>query len=387
MDAATTEKDIVIVGGGICGLATALALHRKGITSVVLERSVSLVATGSAITIFTNGWRALDQLGVASRLRQTAIPIHGLREISLDDGSQHKLPIGQEELRCLKRSILIKTLAQDLPAGTLLFGCHVIKVNFDPLTSCHVLHLQDGNFIKAKAVIGCDGANSVVSEFIGLKTTKLLSTCSAIGFTNYPNGHGFDNESIRMGCGGTSVGRIPMDDKLVYWFVGRKWTPQDSSVSKDLEMIRQSTVESVKAFPVEIMEMIERSDVNSLILVRPRYRAPWDILLGSLRKGSVTVAGDAMHVMAPFLGQGGSAALEDAIVLARCLDQKRPIGAALDEYVKQRRMRLVYLSLQTYLTGLLLEPCSGLLRFVCLALLTRLFRDPLGHVCYDCGQL
>lgn len=128
--------------------------HRKGIRSVVLERSESLVATGSAITIFTNGWRALDQLGVASRLRQTAIPIHGLREISLDDGSQHKLPVGQEELRCLKRSILIKTLAQDLPAGTLLFGCHVIKVNFDPLTSCHVLHLQDGNFIKAK-IRGC----------------------------------------------------------------------------------------------------------------------------------------------------------------------------------------------------------------------------------------
>ncbi|CAA3031120.1 FAD-binding domain containing [Olea europaea subsp. europaea] len=72
MDSAEETRDIVIVGGGICGLATALALHRKGLRSIILEKSETLRDTGSAIVIRANGWQALDQLGVASELRQRA---------------------------------------------------------------------------------------------------------------------------------------------------------------------------------------------------------------------------------------------------------------------------------------------------------------------------
>ncbi|MFS7951618.1 putative 3-hydroxybenzoate 6-monooxygenase [Helianthus anomalus] len=69
------DDQVVIIGAGICGLATALALHKKGIKSVVMERSETLRnVTGAAITIPPNGWRALDQLGVANILRHTAVP-------------------------------------------------------------------------------------------------------------------------------------------------------------------------------------------------------------------------------------------------------------------------------------------------------------------------
>ncbi|KAL6965661.1 hypothetical protein U1Q18_036715 [Sarracenia purpurea var. burkii] len=70
------EHEIVIVGGGLCGLATALALHRKGMRSVVLERAETLRASGGALGIFANGWRALHQLGIASHLIQLGRPIH-----------------------------------------------------------------------------------------------------------------------------------------------------------------------------------------------------------------------------------------------------------------------------------------------------------------------
>ncbi|OVA11013.1 Monooxygenase [Macleaya cordata] len=69
------EKEIVIVGGGICGLATALALHKKGMSSIVLERAETVRTAGAAIAIFTNGWHALVQLGLATQLRDKAIPI------------------------------------------------------------------------------------------------------------------------------------------------------------------------------------------------------------------------------------------------------------------------------------------------------------------------
>lgn len=177
----------------------------------------------------------------------------------------------------------------------------------------------------------------------------------------------------------------------------------DSNVWKDPELIRQLALESVKGFPTETIEMIDGSDLKSLSLTHMRYRAPWDILFGKFRKGTVTVAGDAMHVMGPFLGQGGSAGVEDSIVLARCLaptllevnlekgDRSRmvqKVGEALDAYAKERRMRLVRLSTQTYLMGTLLIGSSPMVvKLGVIIAMVALFRDPIGHSRYDCGRL
>ena len=144
------------------------------------------------------------------------------------------------------------------------------------------------------------------------------------------------------------------------------------------------------------MELIKDTDYETLSFTRIRYRRPWDLLLGSFCKGTVTVAGDAMHVMGPFIGQGGSAGLEDAIVLARNLANKmsmtptdpRSIEEALDQYVKERRMRIVRMSTQTYLTGKLITESTPLLvKFACIILMILLFRDASGHTKYDCGTL
>ncbi|XP_035823664.1 monooxygenase 1-like isoform X1 [Zea mays] len=86
---------IVIVGGGICGLATALALHRKGIPSLVLEKSRSLRADGAGIGVHANGWRALEQLGVAAELRETAQLITVYHDVwqQGDKTSREKVPV------------------------------------------------------------------------------------------------------------------------------------------------------------------------------------------------------------------------------------------------------------------------------------------------------
>ena len=54
------------------------------------------------------------------------------------------------EARCLKRSVLMETLANDLPIGTVCFGCRILTVELDPITSYPILQLQDGRVIKAK---------------------------------------------------------------------------------------------------------------------------------------------------------------------------------------------------------------------------------------------
>jgi NADPH-dependent 2,4-dienoyl-CoA reductase/sulfur reductase-like enzyme len=75
--ASTGSKDVVVVGGGIAGLAVSLALHRLGVSSAILEQGRTLRTGGTSLTLFKNGWRVLDSLGVGDELRQDFLPIQG----------------------------------------------------------------------------------------------------------------------------------------------------------------------------------------------------------------------------------------------------------------------------------------------------------------------
>ncbi|GJS00078.1 monooxygenase 1 [Tanacetum coccineum] len=168
------------------------------------------------------------------------------------------------EFRSLKRKDLIDTLYAALPPETVKFGCQLESIKIDPNTTKPVLRFIDGSSIMAKVVIGCDGGKSIVADFLNVKATKMFPLCEVRGFTNYPNGHLFDHEFARFRKDNVLVGRIPINGNMVYWFIAQPYVPT-----------------------------------------------------GKFCKERVVVAGDAMHVMGLFLGQGGSAGLEDAVVLAR----------------------------------------------------------------------
>ncbi|KAB8933558.1 hypothetical protein FH972_026844 [Carpinus fangiana] len=352
MDQAEEMEEIIVVGSGICGLATALSLHRSHFSP---PEQVSL--SGQMVGV------RLISLVLARSSEKLPSTYNGHMTYGLLTASNKKYHSDMcregGETRCLRRSDLITSLAESLPPATIRLGCQILSV-----------------------LIGCDGANSVVADFLQLKPPKLLPSSEVRGFTKFANGHDFGNEFVQVWGDHSIIGRITVDNNLVYWFVTLKVNPRVSVVAKDPELIRQLALESIKGFPAELVSMITKSDRESLSLACLRYRAPWEILLGSFRKGTVTVAGDAMHAMGPFLGQGGSAGIEDAIVLARCLAQKmheidhvktsgrqvmispHKVGEAFDEYVKERRMRLVWLSTQTYLCSLLVKPSSFLVGFV-----------------------
>ncbi|PWA88687.1 Aromatic-ring hydroxylase-like protein [Artemisia annua] len=375
----------------LCDFQTALKrqrapqhLHFTEKGSTVFERSESLRnITGSAIGIRQNGWRALDRLGVADILRHTAALVKR-------DG----------ETRCLRRKDLIDTLFDALPTTTVKFGCQLEFIKIDPNTNKPVLRFIDGSSIIPKVVIGCDGGKSIVADFLNLKPPKMFPLCGVRGLTNYPNGHFFDYEFARFKKGNNLVGRIPINDKLVYWFCAQPYVPRDGRMWEDPEVIRRSCLDLLGDYPQEIKEMIEKADVESLSFSRLRYRTSWDLLTGTFCKGTVIVAGDAMHIMGPFLGQGGSAGLEDDIALARNMAKYgfkhiesgkkvavHGIEEAFNLFVKERRIKVDRLSLQTYLTGMLFGASSWLKKVICIALLSVLFRNRNGHIDYDCGDL
>jgi 2-polyprenyl-6-methoxyphenol hydroxylase-like FAD-dependent oxidoreductase len=177
-----------------------------------------------------------------------------------------------------------------------------------------------------------------------------------------------------------------------------------ADVIKDLKRVRDHALKDLQDVecPAEIMEIVRGSDPESLNLVTELwYRPPWEVVLGSFQRGAVTVAGDAMHAMGPFIGQGGSAGLEDAVVLARSLaraavddgddnarEKKMVVGEAIGEYVRERRPRLALLSLESFVMGaLLVRSPSPVTKLVCVAVLILLGSKSLRHANYDCGRL
>ncbi|KAG2659138.1 monooxygenase 1-like isoform X2 [Panicum virgatum] len=401
---------IVIVGGGICGLATALALHRKGIASLVLEKSEVLRAEGAGIGVQANGWRALEQLGVAGELRKTAGLITSYHDVWMqgDKTTRDRYPV-RTELRCLNRKDLIEALAKDLPAGAIRFGCRIAAVHEDPGGHGAVLTMADGTTINAKVLIGCDGGtNSVVASYLGLPPVRTIPRPVLRGFTSYPHGHPFENEFLRLRVGDFFVGRLTITDNLVHFFVTMP-APSAGLAGADLRDVRDRVQKELedRRCPAEITEVVRGSDPESLNLVTKFwYRPPWEVALGGFRKGAVTVAGDAMHAMGPFIGQGGSAGLEDAVVLARSLARARAgaagggagevddgeaavvAGGAIAAYIRERRLRLALLSLESYVMGVLLvRSPSPAVKLACVAVLLLLGSKSLRHANFDCGRL
>ncbi|KAJ1279572.1 hypothetical protein BS78_04G165400 [Paspalum vaginatum] len=325
----------------------------KGIASLVLEKSKSLRAEGAAIGVHANGWRVLEQLGVAAELRETAYPITAFHDVWLQGNKitrEVQYPV-RTELRCLNRKHLIEALAKDLPAGTIRFGCQIAAIHEDPGSHGALLTMVDGTTIKAKVLIGCEGTYSVVAKYLGLAPVRTIPRPALRGFTRYPHGHAFKNEFLHLSVGDLFIGRLPINDNLVHFFV----TMHDPSteLTRDPKKVRDLVLEDLQGLqcPAEIIELVRESDTESLNLVTKLwYRPPWEVAFGSFQKGTVTIAGDAMHAMGPFIGQGGSSGLEDAIVLARSLaramgvsgsagkdggTRQEMIGEAIGEYIRR----------------------------------------------------
>nr|CAB3489935.1 unnamed protein product [Digitaria exilis] len=385
---------IAIVGGGISGLATSLALHRKGIRSLVLEKSETLRAEGVAITIHANGWRALDSLGVGAELRELATLIT------------------TDELRCLTRKDLIETLANCLPPGAIRFGCHIVAIDAaDASSHGAVLTTVDGRTIKAKVLIGCDGANSVVAKFLGLSMPVQLPCLDILGLTRYPQGHPFGSEYLNILGKGYAFGQIPITENIVHFYVNMPNPSSTGATNKDASRGKDHVLRKLEECqcPAQIVEAIRSIDQESMkILTKIWYMPPWRLVLGRFQRRTVTVAGDAMHVMGPFNGQGGSVALEDAVVLARSLSmavpagggvdaaamvmtdhglQKEVISAAIGRYVRERRPRVAKLSLECFVIGTLLGTKSLVKRLICVGVLAVLGNMSGFKANYDCGPL
>lgn len=152
--------------------------------------------------------------------------------------------------------------------------------------------------------------------------------------------------------------------------------------------------------PKQVIDAIEKTHNESIASSPLRFRSPLNILFGNISKENVCVAGDALHPMTPDIAQGGNAALEDGVTLARCLSRAllrnapnekegyNNIKEGLDKYAKERRWRSFELITTAYIVGVIQEGRGTVSKFI----RDKLWSPYLAGIVlkraeFDCGKL
>ncbi|CBI37629.3 hypothetical protein VitviT2T_005833 [Vitis vinifera] len=398
------EEEVVIVGAGIAGLATAVALKRVGIRALVLERSDCLRATGAALTLFPNAWRALDALGVSHKLT----PLYAVREKSyvtnVTTGAIQEVSLSRNNRGgpiTVHRKALLESLAEELPSNSIRFSSKLIsfEVEAQAEEGLYIIRLEDGTVITAKVLIGCDGVHSLVARKLGLAEPVNSGRSAVRGLAVFQEGHGLGDEVQQFLDVNIRAGMVPLNDKEIYWFLTFKSTLQGEAMARDPEQIQRQVIENfAKNFPPTYAEVVRHCDLSTLTWAPLLMRLPWHLIFGNVSKGTMTVAGDAMHPMTPDLGQGGCSALEDAVVLGRhignsFIDNGRlvpgAVAGAIEGYVKERRWRTTGLITGSYISGWAQLGGDGWLMklFRDVIFYRFIFKRLVGGADYDCGKL
>ncbi|KAK7280582.1 hypothetical protein RJT34_25646 [Clitoria ternatea] len=303
---------------------------------------------------------------------------------------------------------MLEALANELPSGTIRYLSKVVAI--EEFGFHKIIHLADGTIIKTKVLIGCDGVDSLVAKWIGFKQASFVGRCATRGYLESKGTHGLEPSIMQYFGKGFRAGVIPCDDRGVSWFF--TWTPtsQDKETVENPAKLKQFVLNKLQNMPIDVRSIIEETDINSFLPYPLRYRHPWELMFGNISKGNVCVVGDAFHPMTPDIGQGGCCALEDAIVLARCLAEAfskesmrdikvmdeeekakelyKKIEGSLKKYADVRRWRSIDLVASSYMAGYIQQSESKLATF----LRDNILAGFLGSLLlkksnYDCGKL
>ncbi|MGA5761290.1 FAD-dependent monooxygenase [Nonomuraea bangladeshensis] len=321
----------IVVGGGIGGLAAAVALRRIGWRATVLERAGELREIGAGMSQAPNALRALEELGVGGQARAAGVPTFSAGNLRLPDGRylQRARPGDPTPLLAFHRADLHKLLLEGVPDGWLRTGTEVTGLRQDERG---VTVVWDGGEARADLVIGADGIRSTVRRLLwpGTPPPRFLGRTAWLGIA--PAG-GLPG-SITMGSGGYFLIH-PISRGRAYWaYVTTadrpevRYEKEKAEAARRLAAWHEPIPELIAATPDEAVIHIDICDLDPL----PSYV-----------RGRVALLGDAAHAMSPDRGQGAGQSIEDAVVLAAALSGEAAAGGAIEgalrRYDTERRPR------------------------------------------------
>ena len=335
---------ILVIGGGIAGAATALALHKAGFDVAVHEAHPDTAGDiGAFLTLASNGMRALAQLDASDAVTALGFPLRSMRVLD-DQGSEvAHVPLGEADdallrYRCLRRGELSAALqAEVVRRGIgLSHGARLVSVEngADEVTA----RFADGSVATGDLLIGADGLNSIIRRSIAPGAEPVYAGQSV--FYGYTRSAPAAEETghITMVRGSTAAfGCAVSPDGEAYWFarVGGQAVPAEELAHPVPSRWREQLVELLRHDPTPAAGIVAASTdgIMATNATEIPLGTPW-------RSGRTLIVGDAAHAASPATGQGASMALEDAVILAKSLRDTPDADSALSLYEACRRPRV-----------------------------------------------
>jgi salicylate hydroxylase len=333
---------IAIIGGGIGGLATALALERRGAEVIVCEQSPALSQIGAGLNLTPNAMKALRALGVEEKANAVGCGSEFLLIRSWKSGryitrmrrGDFQQKFGAPNLT-MHRADLLDVLSSALKTTDIRLGAHCIAAEGRERDA--LARFADGSEIEADIVVGADGIHSVVRKslfgadaprFTGCICWRGMAPVSAV-----PRDIDIADGALWMGPHGHVV-HYPVRRgelvNIVAHFDSDAWTEESWTRECDVAEV-MTTYAAWNSALTRLFPCSERWYKWALYDRDPLLR---------FSLGRATLLGDSAHAMLPYLGQGAAMAIEDGCVLATMIVRHGDdLGAALAEYERLRAPR------------------------------------------------
>ena len=335
----TATEPLAIAGGGIAGLATALALSNHDLEAIVLERANAPRELGTGLQLGPNAVRCLDRLGLGTALREVAVRPGALELRSADDGRLiAAMPLGEECERrhgapycVLSRTALHRILTSAARDAGVDIRYRSDVGDFDVGRGGVEIVPRGAPPVRGRALIGADGIGSRVRAIAvpGMAVRAASATAWRATVEAEPETKMKSTVTAWLAPGFHAVS-YPIDRRgtvnLVVVAPARSPLGEEWDAPGDRQALAALTRSATRA-------------LGELIEAAPQWRA-WPLRDAPEPAppclGPVTLLGDAAHPMLPYFAQGAAMAIEDAVVLGDALAN----DAALPEISFRRFERL-----------------------------------------------
>lgn len=339
------NRPVIIVGGGIGGLATALALALKNIDSVVLEQSAEFREVGAGIQLGPNVFRRFDALGIRDSIDAKAVfPENLIMRDALTGEEVTRMPLGERARKHWGYPYGV-THRADLH-DTLLDACHAQRHislrNNTKVTSWKddgnsvTVTLADGESLAGSAMVACDGLWSQIrAEIVNDGEPRVsghIAYRAVLPAAEVPDGQ-FENNVVLWAGPKTHLVHYPLRRgelfNLVAVFHSNRYEEGWNAFGDVGELN-----ERFQNQQPQVHRLLDKIEAWRMWVLCDREPVE------TWTKGRIALLGDAAHPMLQYLAQGACMAIEDAVCLAECLHGSRsdPHRAFL-AYQKARYLR------------------------------------------------